>query len=60
MKYDEGSLIGSQFRKRENVTYGKPIKARKLPGLLDIFIVQAAVCLAITVAVAVARFAISG
>ena len=60
MKYDEGSLIGSQFRKRENVTFGKPIKARKLPGLLDIFIVQAAVCLAITVAVAVSRFAIGG
>ena len=43
MKYDEGSLIGSQFRKRENVTYGKPARERKLPGLLDIFIVQAAV-----------------
>ena len=60
MKYDEGSLIGTQFRKRENVPYGKPARERKLPGLLDIFIVQAAVFLAITVAVAVARFAIGG
>lgn len=60
MKYDEGSLLGSEFRKRENVTYGKQTAARSKPQLLDIFIVQAAVCLAITVAVAVARFAIGG
>lgn len=58
MKYDEGSVLSAEFRKRDNITYGKPAKKRRKPELLDIFIVQVAVCLAITVAVAVARFAI--
>ncbi len=56
MKYDDSSVISAEFRKNDNITFGKIAKKHRKPQLLDIFIVQAAVCVAITVAVAVARF----
>ena len=58
MKYDESSVISAEFRTNDNVHFGRVAKERRKVGLLDVFIVQAAVCVAITVAVAVARFLI--
>ena len=58
MKYDESSVISAEFRKNDNVHFGRVAKKRRKLELLDVFIVQAAVCVAITVAVEVARFLI--
>lgn len=60
MKYDECSVIVTEAKQNENVSYGKVTKKRKKIDLLDIFVVQAIVCAAISCAVLITRFVTMG
>lgn len=60
MKYDDCEMIVADAKLNENVTYGKVSKKRKKANLLDIFVVQAIVCAAISCAVLVTRFITMG
>ena len=53
-------MIVADAKLNENVTYGKVSKKRKKVNLLDIFVVQAIVCAAISCAVLVTRFITMG
>lgn len=60
MKYDDCEVIGTEAKLNENVTYGKISKKHKKVNLLDIFVVQAIVCAAISCAVLLTRFITMG
>ncbi len=60
MKYDDCEITGTEVRENTNVTFGKIRRKRKGVNLLDIFVVQAIVCAAISCAVLLTRFITMG
>lgn len=60
MKYDDCEVINAEAKLNENVTYGKISKKHRKVNLLDIFVVQAVVCAAISYAVLLTRFITMG
>ena len=60
MKYDDCEVINAEVKLNENVTYGKISKKHRKVNLLDIFVVQAVVCAAISCAVLLTRFITMG
>lgn len=60
MKYDQCEVIGTEARANGNISYGKISKKHKKINLLDIFVVQAIVCAAISCAVLLTRFITMG
>ncbi len=60
MKYDDCEIIGTEAKLNDNVTFGKISKKRGKISLLDIFVVQAIVCTAISCAVLLTRFITMG
>ncbi len=60
MKYDDCEIIGTEAKLNDNVTFGKISKKRGKISLLDIFVVQAIVCAAISCAVLLTRFITMG
>ena len=60
MKYDQCEIIGTEARANDKISYGKISKKHKKVNLLDIFVVQAIVCAAISCAVLLTRFITMG
>lgn len=60
MKYDDCEIMSTEAKENSNVTFGKVSKKRKGVNLLDIFVVQAIVCAAISCAVLLTRFITMG
>lgn len=60
MKYDQCEVIGTEARANDNISYGKISKKHKKVNLLDIFVVQAIVCAAISCVVLLTRFITMG
>lgn len=53
MKYDESIMIESNFRPNDNIV--KDVKKKKKVNIVDLFLVQAAVCVLASIGVMVYR-----